>query len=103
MLAQLLDPAAQGGQPAPEGRKDRCMHLTSIYTCHSLDNQDKIQSMKNNLLSLQRRYEGLRKTLAVVGYLSQGSVLDRSRLKTPRSGYQWTCKVSRKTITVALS
>jgi len=59
--------------------------------------------MKTNLLSLQRQYERLRKTLAAIGYVSQGSVLDRSQLKTPRSGYQWTRKLSGKTITLALS
>jgi hypothetical protein len=41
--------------------------------------------------------------LANIGYISQGSVVDRSRLKTPRSGYQWTHKLSRKTVTVALN
>jgi hypothetical protein len=38
-----------------------------------------------------------------MGYISQGSVVDRSKLKSPRSGYQWTRKVKRRTITVALS
>ncbi|MDB6036882.1 MAG: hypothetical protein JWM99_723 [Verrucomicrobiales bacterium] len=33
----------------------------------------------------------------------QGSVLDRSTLHPPRSGYQWTRKVVQKTATVALS
>src|SRR2546423_1753676 len=55
------------------------------------------------LSSLQRRYDRLRHQLARIGYISQGSVLDRSALKTPRSGYQWTRKLSRKTVTVALS
>jgi len=41
--------------------------------------------------------------LAHLGYISQGSVVDRSQLHPPRSGYQWTGKVARKTITVALS
>ena len=53
--------------------------------------------------SLQRQYESLCSSLAKTGYISQGSVLDRSTLRTPRSGYQWTRKVARKTITVALS
>jgi hypothetical protein len=53
--------------------------------------------------SLQHEYDRLRTSLARIGYISQGSVLDRSTLKSPRSGYQWTRKVSRKTITVALS
>src|SRR5438874_11269058 len=53
--------------------------------------------------SLQRQYQRLCSSLAKTGYISQGSVLDRSRLRPPRSGYQWTRKVARKTITVALS
>jgi hypothetical protein len=53
--------------------------------------------------SLQRHYQRLRSSLANTGYISQGSVLDRSTLRTPRSGYQWTRKVARKTITLALS
>ena len=53
--------------------------------------------------ALQRQYQRLCASLANTGYISQGSVLDRSRLKPPRSGYQWTRKVARKTITVALS
>ena len=55
------------------------------------------------LASLEVQYERLRQSLARIGYLSQGSVLDRATLKTPRTGYQWTRKVARKTITVALS
>jgi hypothetical protein len=50
-----------------------------------------------------RQYQRLSATLANTGYISQGSVLDRSKLRRPRSGYQWTRKVARKTITVALS
>ena len=42
-------------------------------------------------------------SLARTGYISQGSVLDRSKLRSPRSGYQWTRKLAGKTITVALS
>ena len=53
--------------------------------------------------SLQLQYDRLRKSLAQIGYISQGSVLDRSKLRPPRSGYQWTRKVARKTVTVALS
>ena len=52
---------------------------------------------------LAARYRDLRRRLAAVGYISQGSVLDRSSLSPPRSGYQWTRKVGQKTITVALS
>src|ERR1043166_1831852 len=62
--------------------------------------------MKNTpspFLSLEREYKRLRQSLAHLGYISQGSVLDRSTLKPPRSGYQWTRKVAAKTITVSLS
>lgn len=62
--------------------------------------------MKKNVVTagaLQRQYQRLCATLAHTGYVSQGSVLDRSTLRPPRSGYQWTRKVARRTITVALS
>ena len=52
---------------------------------------------------LVRQYEALRQRLARIGYITQGSVLDRSRLTPPRSGYQWTRNVGRKTVTVSLS
>ncbi len=52
---------------------------------------------------LQKDYQRLRRSLAQIGYISQGSVVDRSMLRPPRSGYQWTRKVKGKTITVALS
>jgi len=49
---------------------------------------------------LRRRYAQLRRKLGQVGYLSQGSVQDR----TGRGrGYQWTRKLARKTITVSLT
>ena len=53
--------------------------------------------------SLPRQYRRLCASLARTGYLSQGSVLDRAKLRPRRSGYQWTRKVAGKTITVALS
>jgi hypothetical protein len=53
--------------------------------------------------ALQRQYRRLGDRLAQTGYISHGSVLDRSTLRPPRSGYQWTRKEARKTITVALS
>jgi hypothetical protein len=55
------------------------------------------------LPQLQKNYQRLRRSLAQIGYISQGSVVDRSKLRPPRSGYQWTRKVKGKTITVALS
>ncbi len=55
------------------------------------------------LAVLQKDYHRLRQQLAHIGYISQGSVVDRSRLRPARSGYQWTRKVKAKTITVALT
>jgi hypothetical protein len=55
------------------------------------------------LQSLEREYHRLSSSLAAIGYISQGSVLDRSTLRPPRSGYQWTRKLAQKTVTVALS
>ena len=52
--------------------------------------------------ALRRQYQRLCSRLARTGYISQGSIQDRSQLRSPRSGYQWTRKVARKTITVAL-
>jgi hypothetical protein len=52
---------------------------------------------------LQKDYQRLRRSLAQIGFISQGSVVDRSKLRPARSGYQWTRKIKGKTITVALS
>jgi hypothetical protein len=62
-----------------------------------------MKSTASTLDSWERQYDRLRQRLAHLGYISQGSVLDRSTLTRPRSGYQWTRKVDRKTITVSLS
>jgi len=53
--------------------------------------------------ALEQQYDQLRQRLAHIGYISEGSVLDRSQLRPPRRGFQWTRKVAGKTITVALS
>jgi hypothetical protein len=63
-------------------------------------------SMKNrspSLDALEEQYDRLRKSLAQIGYISQGSVLARTVATSGRSGYQWTRKVAQKTITVSLS
>ena len=80
--------------------------MTSMYTCYDLTATLKCAMRKNKaalLKSLQQEYHQLSGSLTNIGYISQGSVLDRSRLHPPRSGYQWTRKVDQKTITVALS
>ena len=52
---------------------------------------------------LDRQYEQVRRRLSQVGYLSQGSVQDRTARTGGGAGYQWTRKVAGKTITVALT
>lgn len=59
--------------------------------------------MKRTVQDLAPKYLRLRRQLSRLGYISQGSVVDRSTLKPPRSGYQWTRKVAGKTVTVSLS
>jgi len=51
----------------------------------------------------QRAYDRLRQRLSQLGYISQGSVQDRTGRKGGGAGYQWTRKVAQKTVTVALS
>ena len=53
--------------------------------------------------ALDRLYHQLRQSLAQTGYISHGSVLQRSVATSGRSGFQWTRKVAQKTVTVALS
>ena len=53
--------------------------------------------------SAQRQYERLRQGLAQLGYISQGSVQDRTQRKGGGAGYQWTRKVAQKTVTVSLT
>jgi hypothetical protein len=62
--------------------------------------------MKNaseSVPALQGEYDRLRQSLGQIGYISQGSVLQRSVAASGRSGYQWTRKVAQKTVTVSLS
>ena len=57
----------------------------------------------DSLAALKTQYHQLRQSLARTGYISQGSVLQRSVAASGRSGYQWTRKVALKTVSVALS
>ena len=78
--------------------------MPSIYTCLRLDVTLKISPMKSApVLAWKKRYAQLRQSLSKLGYISEGSVLDRATLKTKRTGYQWTRKVGQKTVTIALS
>lgn len=56
-----------------------------------------------SLAALRTEYRRLRQSLARIGYISQGSVQQRSVAASGRSGYQWTRKVAQKTVSVALS
>jgi len=51
----------------------------------------------------QREFQKLRRALGRTGYISQGSVQDRTARRGGGAGYQWTRKVAQKTITVALT
>lgn len=62
-----------------------------------------MRKLSQSALALQRQYERLRHSLARIGLISQGSVLERSALTSGRSGFQWTRKVAQKTVSVALS
>lgn len=61
------------------------------------------QKRAPSLAALKSEYDRLRQRLARIGYLSQGSVLERSVELSGRSGYQWTRKVAGKTISLSLS
>ncbi len=52
---------------------------------------------------LERQYARWRRELALVGYISRGSVQDRTGRPGGGAGYQWTRKVAGKTVTVALT
>jgi hypothetical protein len=53
--------------------------------------------------SAERALQRLRRALGQTGYISQGSVQDRTARRGGGAGYQWTRKVAQKTITVALN
>jgi hypothetical protein len=57
----------------------------------------------NSALAPQRQYEQLRRALGHWGYISQGSVQDRTARQGGGAGYQWTRKVAAKTVTVSLT
>lgn len=52
---------------------------------------------------LADQFNRLRSRLSQMGYLSQGSVQDRTARIGGGAGYQWTRKIAQKTVTVALT
>jgi hypothetical protein len=62
-----------------------------------------VKDASDSLVALKAEYDRLRQHLARIGYISQGSVLQRSAAASGRSGYQWTRKVAQKTVSVSLS
>jgi hypothetical protein len=80
--------------------------MSSIITGQTIDTPAKMNGMKritNSADRPQRQYQLLRRRLAQLGYISQGSVQDRTSRKGGGAGYQWTRKVAQKTITVSLT
>jgi hypothetical protein len=59
--------------------------------------------MKKKSPSAQRQYSLLLRRLSQLGYISQGSVQDRTARKGGGAGYQWTRKVAQKTVSVSLT
>ena len=57
----------------------------------------------DSITSWQGQYDRLRRRLSHLGWISQGSVQDRTDRKGGGVGYQWTRKVAAKTVTVALT
>jgi len=53
--------------------------------------------------SAQHEFDRLRRALSQLGYISQGSVQDRTSRHGGGAGYQWTRKVAQKTLTVSLT
>src|SRR5690242_917494 len=80
--------------------------MASITTGQRLDKQANLRWMTKtsaNPGTAGRQFEQLRQSLARIGYISQGSVQDRTGRKGGGAGYQWTRKVAQKTITLALT
>jgi len=80
--------------------------MSSIITGQRIDTPAKMKVVNRNTNSAdrpQQQYELLRRRLARVGYISQGSVQDRTARSGGGAGYQWTRKVDQKTITVSLT
>jgi hypothetical protein len=71
-----------------------------------IDRQAKMLRMSKqpqSLAQLQRQYERLREPLGQIGYISQGSVQDRTQRRGGGAGYQWTRKMAQKTVSVSLT
>lgn len=62
-----------------------------------------MKTSASSTLPQQREYERLCQNLSRLGYISQGSVQDRTHRQGGGAGYQWTRKVAGKTVTVALT
>jgi hypothetical protein len=62
-----------------------------------------MKTSASSILPQQREYERLCQNLSQLGYISQGSVQNRTHRQGGGAGYQWTRKVAGKTVTVALT
>ena len=102
--AHLLEDWFEWVQTRAPGWKERSVHESSIYT-GQIDASITILFMTPPPEQKQalRRYRSLTRQLAAVGWISQGSVQDRTARQGGGAGYQWTRKVAGKTVTVALT
>jgi hypothetical protein len=62
-----------------------------------------VQETNRTITEAFRHYRSLAAQLARIGFISQGSVQDRTHRLGGGAGYQWTRKVAGKTVTVALT
>jgi hypothetical protein len=62
-----------------------------------------VKTSPGSLADLRRAFQRHCRALARTGYISQGSVQDRTARRGGGVGYQWTRKVAQKTVTVALT
>jgi|SRR5664279_2967470 hypothetical protein len=68
-----------------------------------LSSMKKMSRRTPALSQLERQYARWRAKLGGLGYLSQGSVQDRTARIGGGAGYQWTRKLKGKTVSVALT
>jgi hypothetical protein len=97
--------ASRGRQ---RGKKGVVLFIGQYYYWPYLTGKLKSRRMNQNTRTRtrsapQKTFERLRRQLSRIGYLSQGSVQDRTARKGGGAGCQWTRKVSQKTVTVALT
>jgi len=108
---QLVDSNGAGGAPflelPGEGAGPRCeigcAHRQRIYCLIDSYASLFFMSKSKATQTLPAEYQHLRKSLARIGWIALGSLLERSRPGQGGPRYQWSRRVGNKTVTVALS